>query len=513
MAQVEAVSGDARAEHMGEVAMSRFTFSTILAFVVAVFMPYTASAADVSAAAALVTARVAAEQQLVSLGIDPGDAVFQVGSRNYAGPNCPGSGWNCTSAATVVQIGAGTAPSAINYFQCHASPMTPGVVGTPGPGSCTIVQTNTTGTNDARCVEALSTNPATQECNITQTNVSAANRALVIQLIFQHEGSQDVTQTATQAATVHQGNTDGANESAVTQSVGQNASKYVEGSTGAQQTQEAHQRIQVCQGAAGNPCFGSSHGTNRSAVNQNNVQRAIVEFDEVATGVVIQKQNTQSLGPVDGPKSYALVRQHTLASTNDAALHQFNRQIAAVRHSWSWDDDEREEATIGFQGPVTQKQGSGDTCPRGGLCGFEFQNSTGVQTLVERQDEVQRLVGPKLSTTSQIQFGPEFCCATQIGGNNASVNNITQLKAQFRTTFPAISSAQGDEQGHCNSPSTDGNNCNVTQRLTQNGVVTNNSCAGALCNIAISCTQGFEGGCFNSPPGPPPPVPCPAFCD
>src|SRR5690242_5941404 len=42
--------------------------------------------------------------ELTSLGADPSAAVVQRGLRNYAGPSCPGSGWTCTTATTVVQV-------------------------------------------------------------------------------------------------------------------------------------------------------------------------------------------------------------------------------------------------------------------------------------------------------------------------------------------------------------------------------------------------------------------------
>ena len=50
----------------------------------------------------------AVKQYLRSLGISPRGVVIQRGARNYAGPQCPGKGWNCTRSQRVVQIATPT---------------------------------------------------------------------------------------------------------------------------------------------------------------------------------------------------------------------------------------------------------------------------------------------------------------------------------------------------------------------------------------------------------------------
>ena len=55
---------------------------------------------------------------LRSIGVDPRDVVIQRGHRNYAGPHCPGKGWNCTRATRVVQIATA---SGQNQFKCTPS--------------------------------------------------------------------------------------------------------------------------------------------------------------------------------------------------------------------------------------------------------------------------------------------------------------------------------------------------------------------------------------------------------
>src|SRR5438445_2497662 len=59
----------------------------------------------------------AIEAYLVSIGVDPASVVVQQGRLNYAGPDCPGADWNCTTATKVVQISQGSSPAA-NIFDC-----------------------------------------------------------------------------------------------------------------------------------------------------------------------------------------------------------------------------------------------------------------------------------------------------------------------------------------------------------------------------------------------------------
>src|SRR5687768_7932747 len=60
----------------------------------------------------------AAKTYLISQGFDPSKFIFQVGLKNYAGPSCPGLGWNCTAANLVVQI---TTAGGTNYAECADS--------------------------------------------------------------------------------------------------------------------------------------------------------------------------------------------------------------------------------------------------------------------------------------------------------------------------------------------------------------------------------------------------------
>src|SRR5262249_40319967 len=88
---------------------------------------------------------------LASQGISMHGVVIQRGARNYAGPNCPGKGWTCTTAKRVVQIAKASGSGNGNSFVCAASSGTP----TTGPNSCQIVQFVNGGSagNSATCIE------------------------------------------------------------------------------------------------------------------------------------------------------------------------------------------------------------------------------------------------------------------------------------------------------------------------------------------------------------------------
>src|SRR5213592_2654559 len=69
-----------------------------------------------------------------AVGVDPATAVRQVGLLNYAGPNCPGIGWNCTTATNVVQVASAGGQ---NRFECDPA----GLLTDEGTNTCVIVQT------------------------------------------------------------------------------------------------------------------------------------------------------------------------------------------------------------------------------------------------------------------------------------------------------------------------------------------------------------------------------------
>src|SRR5438128_5170104 len=100
-------------------------------------VPAGAAASTPDRAAADLSSLPAIEAYLRSIGVDPGSVVVQQGPLNYAGPNCPGEGWNCTTASMVVQISSATSPGA-NIFDCL-----PAIdASIPALNECLIVQSS-----------------------------------------------------------------------------------------------------------------------------------------------------------------------------------------------------------------------------------------------------------------------------------------------------------------------------------------------------------------------------------
>src|SRR5439155_4918531 len=104
----------------------------------------------------------AVDSYLRSLGLDPAKVVRQVGLRNYAGPSCPGIGWNCTTSTTVVQV---SAAGGENKFEC---------VGQDPPNGGTNPATNT-------CVVMQGGSDNKAQCKEKDTGVSAESQSCLIQ--------------------------------------------------------------------------------------------------------------------------------------------------------------------------------------------------------------------------------------------------------------------------------------------------------------------------------------------
>jgi hypothetical protein len=104
------------------------------------------------------------------LAVGTKDPVTQIGPRNYAGRECPGEHWNCTTARNVVQIATSGGK---NRFDCTSF-----TKDAPSANPCVAVQTvDEGGSNRARCAQATKeTDQKPQEeeqtCSITQTNTT-----------------------------------------------------------------------------------------------------------------------------------------------------------------------------------------------------------------------------------------------------------------------------------------------------------------------------------------------------
>jgi hypothetical protein len=149
----------------------------------------------------------AAKAYLVSQGFDPSKFIFQVGLKNYAGPSCPGLGWNCTGANLVVQIATAGGE---NYAACAE-----------GVRQCVIVQGSSaglaaplkaTGEDDVNMHGRCTPPPeganmrlkdsGTLTCTITQDNPTTGNNHAVASMSIHDNDSP--TQRAQEDAVVTQ---------------------------------------------------------------------------------------------------------------------------------------------------------------------------------------------------------------------------------------------------------------------------------------------------------------------
>jgi hypothetical protein len=420
--------------------------------------------------------RAGVVRYLVQHGIDSTGIVIQRGSRNYAGPSCPGKGWTCSHAARVVQISNWD-----NLYQC--TPSSGGLVA--APDTCTIVQISTGGSNNARCVETSSQAVVAQACKIQQQNTTGDNNAFISQFVDVGPGQDeppsadeasdglepggDVRQlsavldlsaeTASQTAELHQVNGSGSNASLVVQTIHQRTNTL--DPSGAQ-AQEGHQNLVATQV--------SDTGDNSSSVNQSLAQKA----DATGVAAVTQSQNAQNLGP----NTNADIRQTSTLGVNVSHLNQNNKLTMRSKKI----------AT------VTQTQGSSG----GGLNGHVDQSSPGLSRSFATQVERQKMNADSFATSlTQNQFGPRWCCSSQTS-NPKDVFNIRQRGVQDA----GPSANQSDVGvGNCDSSG----NCSVQQSIRQNGHTTTNSCSGPSCHTGIICHGGECTPCNGegcpSPPG------------
>jgi hypothetical protein len=331
-------------------------------------------------------------QHVTTAHLGPG-VVRQIGARNYAGPNCPGAGWNCTTSTRVLQIATA---GGSNIAQC-----TNGIVDTSAGQKCTIEQHGTN--NAAKCVERVNSPAASQLCDITQTG--ATNTAIVDQQIV---STNNASQNDSQTANVRQGTaTAGAsslNSSQISQSIMQNSGGNGNDPSATSQDQEAYQIATVTQ-------FSSGTANNQSNVSQSE--------DQFAHGSAVQTQNTTPASsdcapavPGSGPDICANVAQHNESGNNTNQLNQALNQRANSNSAGA-----------------DQTQGSFS----GGLNGQVHQDTAapGSSTNTANQSKQQNESAP--SGASQTQIDPMSCCgfASQFGGasNSETIHQSANLSA------------------------------------------------------------------------------------
>jgi uncharacterized repeat protein (TIGR01451 family) len=390
--------------------------------------------------------------------------VKQIGARNYAGPNCPGVSWNCTTATRVLQV---STAGGTNVGVCTDHPAPSGANQT-----CEITQSGSK--NTARCTEQSSDVTATLSCSIDQTG--AENYAFVAQTTNQSDGS---TQTGQETATVKQRPAASipfvTNQLQLSQTVNQSVK------IGSVQVQNAFQTATVEQTASGT-------GYNLSQVNQSQAQKAYAKS-------TTQSQNTSGgtdcttdefqPGPSQ-PNVCAEISQESVGGKNENHLRQ---SIA---------DD------MNSTGPATQTQGLED---EGGLKGHVHQKTESARSVNEvNQSKTLKETAPKGSTLPQKQFDPISCCgfASQEGGsgNSETINQSSALSATGPNPTQK-SSLIGTSR-------TPVGTCTITQSASTNGSsATSSDTETPECpflTLTTSCTPICAGppdgeGDTNPPPG------------
>jgi hypothetical protein len=167
------------------------------------------------------------------------EAVVQRGHKNYAGSECPGANWNCTTARYVIQIAL---DGGTNESECSPTDED------SSDDRCVIVQQADGGTNLARCIQTSQqkygpSQHSNQVCDIRQSNTTGKNSALVQQSITQKTDAKQ--QDALQQGLIKQINGTGINQVQGSQSVTQLADAEASGA----QLQNAHQSFAVDQDA------------------------------------------------------------------------------------------------------------------------------------------------------------------------------------------------------------------------------------------------------------------------
>ena len=418
---------------------------------------------------------------LRSVGLDPRTVVIQRGTRNYAGPKCPGKKWTCTTSRRVLQMGA------INTYLC--APRTSG----SSPNDCTIIQN---GGGTATCSETSTANGVTQNCSITQANTTtgANNNAVVVQILTQ-SGTQSGTQAATQNASIAQSQTHGgSNNAGVTQNVIQllgrgaaalndddnNADDFTSStSSPISQQQDAYQRLSVTQT--------SSTGSNTSAILQTQLQR---ERADRSTSSITQLQNTVA----QDESAYCPEGPLDLASANPNQCNRVQQTSTSGKNSVNVRQDYREFQAASNTATGLQKQGPNET--QGGLEHRFIQNSTtGVASQISNQ--VERQVQRRLNTGILVaeQHGPVRKGTGIQTGPTGNTAKQTQDSTQIST--PPASVVQTNIVGDtCVSTG----NCTANQSVNENGNVKTNMLSGSTVSVSITC----GGGECEPTAGPPP---------
>jgi hypothetical protein len=376
---------------------SRFFSGAIALLALAALLGSTGAATATSSKPVIdISTPTAVDSYLVSKGIDPASVVKQVGLNNYAGPNCPGAGWNCTTATRVAQIAA---PGGQNVDECLPSTIV--------PGDCVILQESDR--NTAKCIERSG---IAQHCMITQTG--ARNFARVDQLITESGGNP---QDATQTAHVSQSQATQMNELQVDEGINQNTNDDTT------HTQDAHQFVVLYQDVTGNGNnFAHVHQTQDQKLggaatpqNQNTGPLPTLTGDAATTeSECATASSTASNGSVSTPNSCAEFNQSSENGDNDGHLHQLTHEDATSTAA-----------------TAVQNQGGFSTASTNGL-GGSFEQFVAPGASGSSHDEtVQHKQQHASSNGGTIfQSDPMGCCGISETGGVNNLDDVNQFTDQ-----------------------------------------------------------------------------------
>ena len=389
-----------------------------------------------------------------AVGADPATVVKQVGLLNYAGPNCPGIGWNCTTATNVIQVASAGGQ---NRFECD--PADPSSV--EATNTCIINQSGPGDNNKARCkLRNTDESTSVQTCTVTQTG--KRNSADIDMTIEQKVGSgQDGQQTATVVQTASE-----RNQSQIHQMVKQQTS------AGTSQLQDGYQLADVRQLTMGGSVSNFSH------VHQSQDQN---ESGNAGT----QNQNTSLPSSCDQKQANqcALLLQTNGGGKNDSHLHQAigERQTTKALSA-------------------TQTQGLADNGNEGAVH-QENPNGVGENNDHAHQTLAQRQSGPNGTTNQTQETDPRCCGGSQLGGQ-MNREDIHQATTQSATESDA--SQVSTLFGEVHQVSDPANSCRIDHHARNNTESTHESVSGTdlECGdlfLITTCTNGGEvEGCMTT---------------
>ena len=377
-------------------------------------------------------------QILARAGIDPATVTVQDGPLNYAGPACPGAGWDCTDGSgPVAQVGA------LNQADCFGN-------------DCVIVQSGPA--NVARCEQRV---PADAEltCSITQETTSGSNVATAIQIVDSSVRAPTIAvepveqeQRASGEIEIDQDATAGGSNDATVEQRLQQVAEAVITVGPVSQIQEATGSVRLEQDTV------DGDGDNGAGITQWIDQRAQAQLD---VGEIAQSQSRDD----DGHNLDLFVRQNSDAGDNDAQVEQAHVAIAGG---------------FGVLGPIEQLQGATDQ----GLAGDIDQTDRGGHSNYDvAQKKWWDQSGTTLGTLTQIQDDLELCCLIGGAGRTPDTCTITQF-AQLEADDGATQSV--NQRAVANAKE----NCSFQQTSSINGAVDTDSGGGTAFDNERGCAAG-----------------------